>query len=185
MFVLAVSAAVAQTPDASIDGRVVDPSKALVPAATVAAINANTNAARETATNARGEYFLTSLPPGSYRIEVTKNGFRKLVKPDILVHVGDALTVDFELVLGTVTDEVTVEAGAPFLNARTASVSTVVDRTFVGNLPLNGRSFQSLIWMTPGVVLTPTTSTSPGQFSVNGQRSDANYFLVDGVSANV
>ena len=65
------------------------------------------------------------------------------------------------------------------------AVATVVDRRFVENLALNGRSFQSLITMTPGVVLTSATSASPGQFSVNGQRSDANYFMVDGVSANV
>jgi hypothetical protein len=185
LLVCGVSGAVAQMPDASIAGRVADPSKALVAEATVAAINTDTNAAHETSTDARGEYVLTNLSPGSYRIEVTKSGFRKLLKPDILVHVGDALTLDLELVLGTVTDAVTVEAGASLLNATSASVSTVVDRTFVGNLPLNGRSFQPLIWMTPGVVLTPASSASPGQFSVNGQRSDANYFLVDGVSANV
>src|SRR5262249_15077822 len=73
----------------------------------------------------------------------------------------------------------------PLVNMQSGTVSTIVDRTFVENLPLNGRSFQSLITMTPGVVLTPATSTSPGRFSVNGQRSDANYFMVDGVSANV
>src|SRR5262249_9570546 len=136
-------------------------------------------------TNAQGEYVLTNLPPGAYQVEADKTGFRRLIRPNVVVHVGDALTLDFELVLGAITDTVTIEAGAPLLDTTSASVSTVVDRTFVGNLPLNGRSFQSLLWMTPGVVLTPATSTSPGQFSVNGQRSDANYFLVDGVSANV
>src|SRR5262249_45394424 len=125
------------------------------------------------------------LPPGKYRFEVEKTGFRKLVRSDMVVHVGDVLTLDFELVLGPIADAVTVEGGAPLLNTTSTSVSTVVDRTFVGNLPLNGRSFQSLLWMTPGVVLTPATAASPGQFSVNGQRSDANYFLVDGVGANV
>src|SRR5262249_700733 len=82
-------------------------------------------------------------------------------------------------------ETVTVEAGAPLVNTTSATVGTVVDRTFVENLPLNGRSFQSLITMTPCVVLTPATSASPGQFSVNGQRPDANYFMVDGVSANI
>ena len=60
----------------------------------------------------------------------------------------------------------------------------MIDRTFVENLPLNGRSFQTLIMLTPGVVLTATTFNDQGQFSVNGQRADANYFTVDGVSAN-
>src|SRR5678815_2255041 len=63
-------------------------------------------------------------------------------------------------------------------------VSTVVNRTFVENLPLNGRTFQTLISLTPGVVVVVTNQFDQGQFSVNGQRADANYFTVDGVSAN-
>jgi outer membrane receptor protein involved in Fe transport len=74
--------------------------------------------------------------------------------------------------------------GAPLLQTDSAAVSTVVDDQFVQNMPLNGRSFQSLIALTPGVVFTSSTFEGPGQFSVNGQRSDANYFMVDGVSAN-
>jgi hypothetical protein len=68
------------------------------------------------------------------------------------------------------------------LNRR--SVSTVIDRTYVENPPLNGRSLQTFILLTPGVVLTATAFDDQGQFSVNGQRADANYFTVDGVSAN-
>ena len=64
-------------------------------------------------------------------------------------------------------------------------MSTVIGNQFVENLPLNGRSFSSLIDLTPGVVLTPTNYYDQGQFSVNGQRPDSNYFLVDGVSANL
>jgi hypothetical protein len=181
----AVGVAFAQTPAASIAGRVFDPSHAVIVDATVVAVNADTNGARQTNTDTAGEYVLTNLPPGPYRIEVEKAGFRKLVRPDVVVHVGDALTLDLELTLGTIADTVTVEAGTPLVDVTSTSVSTVVDRTFVSNLPLNGRSFQSLLWMTPGVVLTPANPTSPGQFSVNGQRPDANYFLVDGVGANV
>jgi hypothetical protein len=70
------------------------------------------------------------------------------------------------------------------VNTESATVSTVIDRTFVDNLPLNGRSFQTLIMLTPGVVLTAAAFDDQGQFSVNGQRADANYFTVDGVSAN-
>jgi hypothetical protein len=78
-----------------------------------------------------------------------------------------------------------VEAGAPLLNTSDASVSTLISNRFVENMPLNGRSFSSLIDLVPGVVLAPTNQFEQGQFSVNGQRADANYFLVDGVSANV
>ena len=70
------------------------------------------------------------------------------------------------------------------MNTESGTVSTVIDHTFVENLPLNGRSFQTLIMLTPGVVVTATAFDDQGQFSVNGQRADANYFTVDGVSAN-
>jgi hypothetical protein len=77
-----------------------------------------------------------------------------------------------------------VQAGAPLVNTTSATVSTVVDQNFVENMPLNGRSFRTLIMLTPGVVVTQTAFDDQGQFSVNGQRADANYFTVDGVSAN-
>jgi hypothetical protein len=101
-----------------------------------------------------------------------------------MLHVQDALAIDFEMTLGSATDTIIVESGASLLNTESATVSTVIDRTFVENLPLNGRSFQTLIMLTPGVVVTATAFDDQGQFSVNGQRPDANYFTVDGVSAN-
>jgi Carboxypeptidase regulatory-like domain/TonB dependent receptor len=175
----------AQSTHASLAGRVSDPSKAAIADALVVAISDATNLSHHASTDPSGQYRVRNLPPGSYRIEVEKPGFKKIVKPDVVVHVQDAVEIDFEMALGSIAESITVEAGAPLVNTRSASVSTVIDRGFVERLPLNGRSFQSLITMTPGVVRTPASSTTPGQFSVNGQRSDANYFMVDGVSANV
>jgi hypothetical protein len=174
----------AQSTSASIAGRIVDPSAARVADAKVAAIDARTNVRYETLSNASGEYHLAYLPPGRYRLEVEKSGFKKLVKPDVEVHVQDGLEIDFEMAVGPVTDVVTVEGGAPLVDTESATVSTVVDRALVENLPLNGRSVQTLIALAPGVILTPTIFNDQGQFSVNGQRADANYFTVDGVSAN-
>jgi Carboxypeptidase regulatory-like domain/TonB dependent receptor-like, beta-barrel len=174
----------AQSTNASLTGRITDPSKAVIVGARIAAINTGTNVRRETSTDASGEYHLTNLPPGPYRIEIDKPDFRKVIKPDVILHVQDALKLDFEMTLGSVAETVTVEGGAPLVNTQSGKVSTVVDRMFVDNLPLNGRSFQTLMMLTPGVVATPTTFADQGQFSVNGQRADANYFTVDGVSAN-
>jgi Carboxypeptidase regulatory-like domain len=101
----------AQTTNGSLNGRVTDPSKAAIVDANVVAIRVETNVRYETATNATGGYFLMNLSPGVYRIEVEKAGFSKIGKPDVIVHVHDALTVDFELRLGPLTDTVTVEAG--------------------------------------------------------------------------
>jgi hypothetical protein len=175
----------AQSTNASIAGRVTDPTKAVIADAKIAAISEDTNVRDEGATNGSGEYYLTNLPPGGYRVEVERTGFQKLVKPGVILHVQDAVEINFEMTLGSGSESITVEAGAPVVSTASAAVTTLVDRTFVASLPLNGRSFQSLITLTPGVVLTKATSSSPGQFSVNGQRSDANYFMVDGVSANV
>src|SRR5208282_4701088 len=74
---------------------------------------------------------------------------------------------------------------APLVDTESATVSTVVDRNFAENLPMNGRSFQTLIQLTPGVVLTANNGYDTGQFSVNGQRASSNYWMVDGVSANI
>lgn len=184
LLLASVTCARAQSTNASLTGRVADPAKALIVDAKVGAVSAGTNVRYETTTNASGEYYLANLPPNSYRVEIEKPGFKKIVKPDVVLHVQDALEIDFEMTLGSVSETVTVEAGAPLMNTESGTVSTVVDRTFVENLPLNGRSFQTLITLTPGVVLTATAFNDQGQFSVNGQRADANYFTVDGVSAN-
>ena len=186
VLILSVHPAVvpAQSTNGSISGRVIDPSHAVIANANVTAVNAGTNFRYETTTNNSGEYYLTNLPPGSYRLEVEKTGFKKLLRPVVELHVQDALAIDFEMAVGFVSDTVRVEAGAPLVNTTSATVSTVVDQTFVENIPLNGRSFQTLIMLTPGVMVTQTAFDDQGQFSVNGQRADANYFTVDGVSAN-
>ena len=174
----------AQSTNASLSGRVTDASKARIAGARIAAISSTTNIRDETITNATGEYYLPSLLPGTYRIEVEKTGFKKLVRPDVILHVQDAVEIDFEMAVGSASETITVEGGAPLLNTSDATVSTLIDNRFVENVPLNGRSFGSLIDLAQGVVLVPTNFFEEGQFSVNGQRPDANYFTVDGVSAN-
>ena len=102
-----------------------------------------------------------------------------------MVQVDQRARLDFSLTVGNIAEIVTVQGNAPLLNTADASVSTVIDHQFVENLPLNGRSFSSLIDLTPGVALTVSNFYEQGQFSVNGQRPDANYFMVDGVGANL
>jgi len=118
----------AQSTNGSLIGRVIDGSKSVIVGATVVAIRVDTNVRYETATNPTGDYVLTNLTPGAYRIEVEQVGFMKIIKPQVIVHVQDSLTVDFELQLGSLTDTVTVEAGAPLLNTMSAAVATLVDR---------------------------------------------------------
>src|SRR6266404_2867191 len=174
--VFSSSVLLAQSTNASLTGRITDPSKGAIADAKIGAVRAGANIRYETTTNTSGEYYLANLPPGLYQIEIEKPGFKKLIKPDVILHVQDALAIDFEMAVGSASESITVDTAS-------ATVSTVVDRTFVESLPLNGRSFQTLILLTPGVVVTATAFDDQGQFSVNGQRADANYFTVDGVSA--
>ena len=177
------STAHAQTESASIRGSVADPTGALVPEATVRLIDVDRGTEIRTATG-RGFYTFPIVRPGRYRIEVEKSGFKLVRLTGITVNVLDNLEQNFRLEVGNVSQSITVEANAVNVNTTDGTVSTVVDRHFADNLPLNGRSFQTLILLTPGVVVATTAAYDQGQFSVNGQRADANYFTVDGVTAN-
>lgn len=175
----------AQSPNATLNGQVVDSSGGGISSANVDAVNVATNIKYSTKTNGEGMYLLPDLPPANYEIQISHTGFKTIVKPDVLLNVRDAVVINFTLPLGAVSERVTVEAGAPLINTQDAAVSTVVDRQFAENLPMNGRSFQTLIQLTPGVVLTASTFSDGGQFSVNGQRASSNYWTIDGVSANI
>src|SRR5229473_3025125 len=174
-----------QSPTATVNGQVRDTSGAVVQGADVQLISDTTNVRYPAKTNSDGIYSVTDLPPGSYRIQVSRAGFKTIIKPGIVLNVLDARAINFDLPVGAVSEIVTVEGGVSLVNTESAEVSTVVDRQFAENLPMNGRSFQTLMQLTPGLVLTPTTDQSPGQFSVNGQRASTNYVMVDGVSANI
>src|SRR6476620_10574750 len=117
----------AQATSASVSGRIADPSKARIADARVAAINAGTNARYESRTNGSGEYSLPNLPPGHYRIEVEKEGFRTLIKPDLIVHLQDVLAIDFEMPVGAASASITVTSAAPLLNTSDTAVSTLID----------------------------------------------------------
>ncbi len=177
----------AQTTNAAITGRITDPSKAVLVDAHVAVINTGTNVRYDGRTNNAGSYVIPGLPPGPYRVEVEKPGFRTIVETGVVLHVQDTVELNYEMALGTISESITVTADTNNINTTDASVSTVVDHKYVENMPLNGRSLQDLILLTPGV--TTNSPQSPanftGEFSVNGQRTESNYYTVDGVSANV
>jgi hypothetical protein len=183
IFVVTAMSAFAQTEDARISGRVTDQSDAVLVGSECKITNIETNVSITTFTNDDGIYVVTGLRPATYRLTIQKEGFRTVVQPTLQLYVQDAVNENFTLALGLRSETITVQSDIAVLQTDSAAVSTVVDQPFVDNMPLNGRSFQSLIALTPGVVFT-SQNEGAGQFSVNGQRSDANYFMVDGVSAN-
>jgi hypothetical protein len=177
---------------AAITGLITDPAGRSVPGVTIIITNLSTDVTAQTTTNYQGIYRIPALPPGIYRMTIDKDGFKSIVKSGIELHVQDVASINFELQIGSVNETVTVEAGGLVINTTDASVSTVIDHTYVENMPLNGRSFQDLILLTPGVVtLGPQANANinvlgkTGEFSVNGQRTESNSYTVDGVSANV
>lgn len=174
----------AQSPNGIINGLVLDPTGSAIAGAEIRIANDATGVQYTGKTNGEGIYVVTNLPPGPYRLQVSKIGFKTLIKPDIILNVQDSLAINFTLPVGAASETITVTGGAPLVNTESGSVSTVIDHRLVENLPLNGRSFNALLQLTPGVVIAATSTYNQGQFSIAGQRTSGNNFLVDGVSAN-
>ncbi len=181
----AATIALAQFETGTVSGQVSDPSGLSVTGAQVNLVDIDRGTSVTASTNNSGLYRFASVHPGRYRMEVRASGFQLINATGLTVNVQDHLEQNFKLAVGSVSESVTVEGGAPLVDTESGTVSTIVDRQFAENLPMNGRSFQTLIELTPGVVLTPSTPADPGQFSVNGQRTNSNYVTVDGVSGNI
>jgi hypothetical protein len=189
-FCLVSSALFAQSTNATISGGVADSSGNLILGADVVVANDSTGVVYSSKTNSAGMYLVPVLPPGHYHVQVSKPGFKTIIKADVVLNVQSAVSLNFTLPVGATSESVTVNAGTRALNTTDATVSTVVDQKFVENIPLNGRSFQDLISLTPGVVTASPQNTlqsvgTDGDFAVNGQRTQSNYYTVDGVSVNI
>ena len=174
----------AQSSTATLSGTVMDEAGAVIPAVRLTLLNLSTALQRHAMTDDEGSYVVPLLPPGRYNVTAQRNGFGTVEVRSVVLNTGDQLSLRIKLKVGEIGESVTVIED-PVSFQESAAVGTVINRHFVENLPLNGRSFQSLFELTPGVVLTRASFNEQGQFSVNGQRANANYFMVDGVSANV
>jgi Carboxypeptidase regulatory-like domain/TonB-dependent Receptor Plug Domain len=170
----------------TVTGQVYDSQGAKIPNADVRITSEVQGTTRTVHTNESGRYTAPFLEPGPYHVSVQAKGFATAASDRLTLSVNQTLVFDVKLKLGTEQQQVTVEGGSQAINTTDATVGTVIDRQFVENIPLNGRSFQSLIQLSPGVVTTTPQGqgNTTGEFSVNGQRTDANNYTVDGVSAN-
>ncbi len=175
---------------AALSGTVVDQTGARVPAAAITARSAELGLERTTTTDSTGRYQLRSLGLGNYEIDVTKPGFRKEVRSGIHLAVGQEAVVDVQLHVGAVGDQVTVKGDAPVVSATTADISGLVAGEQIRNLPLNGRSYDLLTTLNPGVVnftsakvggTGVSNSTNGNNFAVSGNRPQQNIFLLNGV----
>lgn len=178
------SAAAGQTTTATLSGSVTDQNDAVVPNVKISVISISQGFQRTTTTNGDGVFVVPLLPPGTYTVKAERTGFTTTEIRNVVLNVSNNVAIKVPLNVGDISHTVEVVEGASPVNS-SATLATVVNRQLVENLPLNGRSFQSLISLTPGVTIAKSSNINTGQFSVNGQRTNTNYFSVDGVSANI
>jgi hypothetical protein len=155
-----------------------------VPEAAITIVNQDSGFRHVTQTSTSGEYAVGSLESGAYKITVRKDGFRTMIRFNVKVANLEAAQVDFVLSVGAVQETITVEGTAPLTGQEDASIGVRVFREDIQRLPLNGRGVLGLLELSPGTNVTPATRGEAGQFTANGQRPNANYFTVDGASAN-
>ncbi|MEP7341901.1 MAG: carboxypeptidase regulatory-like domain-containing protein [Acidobacteriota bacterium] len=172
----------AQSVTASLSGLIVDERGASVSGVGITLLNNSKALERHATTGEDGNFTFVMLPPDGYIIRARRAGFSPVEVENVVLNVNDQRAIRIQLRVGEVGDMVTIKDRIGV--EESAAVGTTIDRQFVENLPLNGRGFMTLIALSPGVVLTKATVNEQGQFSVNGQRANANYFTVDGVSAN-
>ncbi len=180
----------AQKTSGVVIGQVTDPSGAAVGSATVTLRNTANESTRDAVTNTAGEYRFEDIPNGTYKLEVSTSNFRRFVAQDVVVNVATTTRVDAKLTMGSVSEVVTVSADAIQVQTETGALGTIVDGTQVKELPLNGRSFVELTQLGPGV--SAANNFDPKNkglqagvdFSVNGNPTTNNLFLVDGANDN-
>jgi len=179
---------------AAIVGRVTDPSGAPVPGASVAVTQLGTNAVFRAATTETGDYTIPFLPPGEYRLEVDRAGFRKFVREGLSLRIQDRVRIDVSLELGAVAETVTVTGEAALLETSSASLGQVVAKQTIVDTPLNGRNAYLLMITVPGVTITGRDNTvyfmrysaagdarGISSMSISGAPGTYNESLLDGV----
>ena len=174
----------AQSATATLSGSVVDQNGAVVPGVNIAVINLGQGFQRTTTSESEGNFVVPLLPPGTYIVKAEKSGFAPAEVRDVVLNINDQLSLQIQLKVGAIAGEIVTVTNRSLIDD-SPTVQSTIDQRLVNNLPVNGRTIQAMIALTPGVVLTKANGTEGGQFSINGQRGNANYVTLDGTSANV
>jgi Carboxypeptidase regulatory-like domain/TonB-dependent Receptor Plug Domain len=189
-FVVSLAAfSFAQALSGTIVGTVTDQGGAVIPGAVVVLTNDATGFSRTVEANSSGQYVAYSIPTGRYTITVEMPGFQKLVRSGFELTAADTLTVNLELRVGQVSETLEVVATAPLLQSQTAAVSNLVTNQEMTNMPLNGRTFTSLVLLAPGahtgssgnLETSPYAMRGSTNISVNGSSAQNNSYLIDGI----
>jgi hypothetical protein len=163
--------------DVVLGGTIEDQSGAVVPNVQVKITNVDTGVTRQATTNQSGYFTAPGIPPGNYSVHLEHEGFAAVEVSGLVLHTADRKNIEVKLQVGKSSQTINVSGAT---TDSSPAVSMTVTREFVENMPLNGRSFQDLIQLTPG-----TVSSGNGYYSIDGQRTNSNNYSVDGVSANL
>ena len=194
-----VSAVQAQVESGKVVGTVRDASGAVLADAAVTVTETQTNAERKTTSNSGGEYVVTELKPGTYTVTAEREGFKTAVQTAFKLDINQVVRVDFTLVIGSVHEQVVVTAVEPLVDSETSSIGQVIDESRVHQLPINGRNFMQLAYLSPGVNMGPASTGSTGNvqqgeipedergngsIQVNGLWATNNNYLLNGFDNN-
>ncbi|HXY51850.1 MAG TPA: carboxypeptidase-like regulatory domain-containing protein [Terriglobales bacterium] len=183
-----------QVESGKVVGTVRDPSGAAVAAASVAVTNSETNLIRQVASDSTGDYVVPELKPGTYTVSVEKEGFKKALQTPFKLDVNQVIRVDITLAVGSFHETVAVTAAEPLVESQTSSLGQVIEESRVNNLPLNGRNFIQLAYLSPGVNQGPAGIVQQGDIpedergngaiQANGLMATNNNFLLNGFDNN-
>ncbi|HEY6489170.1 MAG: TonB-dependent receptor [Terracidiphilus sp.] len=174
----------AQVDTGTIVGTVTDSSGAVVPGATVTAINQATAAPVAARTGTDGRFVLTPLPIGNYTVVVEAASFKKVITQGVHLDIQQQALVNVVLHPGEVTENVEVTEAPELMQTESSSVGQVIDEKTIVDLPLNGRDYTMLVLVTPGVTLPQQGARATNQFVANGARVAQNDYLLDGIDNN-
>jgi hypothetical protein len=184
----------AQVASGKVVGTVRDSSGAAVAGAKITVTNAETNVSRTMVAGSSGDYVATELQPGTYTMIAEREGFKKAVQAPFNLDVNQVVRVDFTLSVGSINETVTVTAAEPLVESETSSLGQVLDENRVHELPLNGRNFMTLAYLSPGVNAGPTGTVQSGNIpederdngaiQVNGLTATNNNYLLNGFDNN-
>jgi outer membrane receptor protein involved in Fe transport len=171
----------AQTPNATLVGRVTDSTRAGIPGAIVKVVNAGTNATRTVQTQENGEYTVSSLDPGNYNVSISKDGFREVRESGLTLQVDQTARLDAVLQVGAVSESIEVQASTPVVNSENFYRGDVISSRELEEMPLNGRNFNDLAFLVAGV--QPSEQSAKGSpYVANGARADASGVFIDGIN---
>lgn len=170
----------AQTPSASVVGRVTDSTGAVIPGIAVRITNLDTNQFQQGVANAIGDYTLPYLNPGKYALEAKGDGFRTHKQTEFTLEVDQTLRIDIKMEVGAVTESVTITDTPPALNTESGARGDVTSNEEITEIPLAGRNFSDLAYLTGGVM--PKGEDGDGAYAINGARADNVGFLIDGMN---